>query len=94
MRSIYVSIRSFVILGLTCAVVVFGMSSPAAAAANTSDSPNDTIGVNMWVYSRVTINNASLFQCPGTHCNQGIAQPPDPLTDFCYIPVETPWGGN
>jgi hypothetical protein len=32
MHSIYVSLRSFVILGLTCAVVVFGMSSPAAAA--------------------------------------------------------------
>lgn len=42
--------------------------------------------------ANVTIANASLFQCPAQNCNQGVAQPSEPIADLCYLPYPTPWG--
>lgn len=43
-------------------------------------------------YGNVTINTASLFQCPNVQCNQGVANPIDSLTIFCWALPYSPWG--
>ncbi|GIG71546.1 hypothetical protein [Phytomonospora endophytica] len=67
-----------------------GFIAPSNAAADPGDVGVNGIGVGV----HVTINNASLFQCPATNCNQGTAQPADDVADICHVPVSPPqWGG-
>jgi len=54
-------------------------------------------GVGLGVH--VNIGQASLFQCPGSFCNQGIANANwptrDDVADICHMTnTTTPWGGH
>jgi hypothetical protein len=72
-----------------CAIVLAASvgTSPAAAAA----PPPGSVGALVWEDVQVTINRASLFQCPATNCNQGEASPPDDLQLWCKLAEGTRW---
>src|SRR5215470_13395433 len=41
----------------------------------------------------ISIPAVTLFQCPTTACNQGLAYAGDRLEDLCHLDQGTPWGG-
>ena len=75
-------------------------NSKAAAISQGTATPSQAVGVTgVGVGVHVSIPTASLFQCPATNCNQGMANAnwptKDDIADICYMPnTTTPWGGN
>jgi hypothetical protein len=43
--------------------------------------------------SHPKFNGLSLFQCPASTCNQGVANMTDDVAALCYLPGTTGWGG-
>lgn len=62
-------------------------SHTTARPSTVAPRGNDTVPVG------ITLPELSLFQCPVTKCNQGLAIRGQSVDDFCYLPTTTPWGG-
>jgi len=75
-------------------------NSKAAAISQGAVTQSQDVSVNgVGIGVHISIPTASLFQCPASNCNQGIANAnwptKDDIADICYMPnTTTPWGGN
>lgn len=74
-------------------------SKAAAISQGAANQSPDAFANGVGVGVHVSIPTASLFQCPASNCNQGIANANwptrDDVADICYMPnTTTPWGGH
>jgi hypothetical protein len=63
------------------------MSAITAAAARPVRPGGIGVGIG------INIPAVSMFQCPSTICNQGLAYRGNDIADVCYLPIDG-WGGG